>query len=264
MACLALPLPQAVTRTMKTFLTLFLLPLAMAALAAEPAPALIARGDAFDRQLKTRDALAAYLEAEKSEPKDADLLRKIAKQYAELMPGVSAKAEKLKLGEKSVDYVKRAVALDPRDAKVQLSAAICYGRLAPLLDNRAKIEASRLVKDYVERAIKLDPADDYAWHVLGAWNYELANLNSLLRGLAGLIYGTLPSASNDKAVECFQKAIDLAPQRVSHRIEIGRAYAALGRKDLARDALEKGLALPSREKDDEDTKRRGRDALGKL
>lgn len=249
---------------MKTFLAILSLAFTIVAQAADSAQALIARGDACDRQLKSRDALAAYLEAEKAAPKDADLLRKIAKQYAELMPEVSAKAEQRKLGEQALDYAKRAATLDPRDAKAQLSAAICYGRLAPLLDNRTKIEYSRLVKQYVERAIKLDPSDDYAWHVLGAWNYELANLNSLLRGVAGLIYGTLPSASNEKAVECFQKAIELAPQRVSHQIEIGRTYAAMGREDLARTALQRGLSLPSREKDDEDTKARGRAALGRL
>ena len=249
---------------MKTLLAILALAFTTVAQAADSAQALIARGDAFDRQLKTRDALKVYLEAERTEPKDADLLRKIAKQYAELMPEVAAKDERRKLGEMALAYAQRAATLNPRDAKAQLSAAICYGRLAPLLDNRTKIEYSRLVKQYVERAIKLDPSDDYAWHVLGAWNYELANLNSLLRGVAGLIYGTLPSASNEKAAECFQKAIELAPQRVSHHVEIGRTYAAMGREDLARAALQRGLSLPSREKDDEETKARGRSALGRL
>jgi len=249
---------------MKTILTIFCVLLTAGAFAAEPVEALIAKGDAFDRQLKTREALAAYLEAEKVAPKNAEALHKIAKQYAELMPETSAKAERRKLGEQALDYAKRSVALDPRSAKAQLSAAICYGRVASLVDNRTKIEYSRLVKEHVERAIKLDPSDSYGWHVLGAWNYELANLNAVLRGIAGLIYGTLPAASNDKALESFKKALELAPQRVAHHIELGRTYAVLGKKDLARAALQKGLSLPSREKDDEETKARGRKALAEL
>jgi tetratricopeptide (TPR) repeat protein len=249
---------------MKTLIILFSVALTAAAFAAEPVDSLIAKGDALDRQLKSREALAAYLEVEKLAPKNADVLRKIAKQYAELMPDTSSDAEKRKLGEQAVDYARRAVALVPGNAKAQLSLAICYGRLAPLLDNRTKIEYSRLVKDAVDRAIKLDPSDDYAWHVLGAWNYELANLNAVLRGIAGLIYGTLPAASNDRAIECFRKAIEIAPQRVAHHIELGRAYAAAGDKDLARAELRKGLGLPSREKDDEETKERGRAALADL
>jgi Flp pilus assembly protein TadD len=65
-------------------------------------------------------------------------------------------------------------------------------------------------------------------------------------------------------VKHFKKAVELAPQRVSHHVELGRAYAATGQKELARVELTKGLALPSREKDDPATKERGREALRKL
>ncbi len=263
MARIALFVSETLTR-MKTLITILSLALSSVVFAAESVEALMAKGDAFERQLKTREALDVYLEVEKAAPKNAEVLHKIAKQYAELMPETADKAAKRKLGEQALAYAKRSVALDPRSAKAQLSAAICYGRLASLLDNRTKIEYSRLVKDHVDRAIKLDPSDSYGWHVLGAWNYELANLNAVLRGIAGLIYGTLPAASNDKALECFKKALELAPQRVAHHIELGRTYAALGQKDLARASLQKGLALPSREKDDEETKARGRAALAKL
>jgi tetratricopeptide (TPR) repeat protein len=249
----------------RALLAVFVAQLLAASLAAQsPASALIAKGDALDRKLATREALAIYLDAEKLDPRNADLLRRIAKQYAELMPETTSPAAKREAGEKALAYAKRAAELDPRDAKVQLSLAICYGRLAPLLDNKTKIAYSKLVKQHVDAAIQLDPTDDYAWHVLGAWNYELANLNAVLRALAGAIYGRLPAASNERAVECFQKSIEVGPPRVSHHVELGRTYAAMGKKDLARAEITKGLALPSREKDDEETKARGREALKKL
>lgn len=229
--------------------------------AESPETALLAKGDALDRKLATRDALAVYLDAEKVAPDNAEVLRRIAKQYAELMPESASEAGKREAGEKALAYAKRAVAADPRNAKAQLSLAICYGRLAPLLDSRTKIAYSKLVKEHVDKAIQLDPSDDYAWHVLGAWHYELANLNPLLRTLAGVIYGRLPSASNEKAVEYFQKSIALVPSRVSHHVELGRTYAAMGKDELARAEITKGLRLPSREKDDAETKRRGREAL---
>lgn len=238
--------------------------LAAALGAQSPAATLIAKGDALDRKLATREALEQYLDAEKLDLRNADLLHRIAKQYAELMPEMTSPAAKREAGEKALAYAKRAVELDLRNAKAQLSLAICYGRLAPLLDSKTKVAYSKLVKQHVDAAIQLDPTDDYAWHVLGAWNYELANLNPVLRTLAGAIYGRLPAASNERAVECFQKAIELGPARVSHHVELGRTYAAMGKKDLARAEIAKGLALPSREKDDEETKTRGREALKKL
>jgi hypothetical protein len=51
---------------------------------------------------------------------------------------------------------------------------------------------------------------------------------------------------------------------VSHRVELGRTYAALGRKDAARTELRKGLGLPNREKDDPESKRRASAALAAL
>ena len=59
--------------------------------------ALVAKGDALDQQFKTQESLSAYLEAEKLGGNEADLLRKIAREYALAMPDAKAKAEKLAL-----------------------------------------------------------------------------------------------------------------------------------------------------------------------
>lgn len=228
------------------------------------AAAAMARGDAADVELKTRESLAAYLEAERLGCKDATVLRKISREYTLEMVDTPSKDERRALGEKGLAYAQRAIAIDPDDAEAQLAVGICYGRLAPLLDNKTKISYSKLVKEHVERALQLDPSLDYGYHVLGAWNYEVAGLNLVLRILAKLIYGGVPSASYEDAVKDFKKAVELAPQRVSHHVELGRAYAALGQKELARAELNKGLALPNREKGDPATKERGREALSKL
>lgn len=233
--------------------------------AADPSiAAAMARGNAADEQLKTAESLAAYLEAEKLGGKDAALLVKISREYSLSTVDTKSREEQIKLGEKALDYAKRALEIDPANAQAQLGLAICYGRLAPYLDNKTKIAYSKLVKEHVERALKLDPSLDLAYHVRGAWNYELASLNSVLRVIAKLIYGDLPPASYEDAVKDFKKAIELAPQRVAHHVELGRTYAAMGQKELARAELNKGLALPSREKDDPGTKERGREALRKL
>ena len=147
----------------------------------------------------------------------------------------------------------------------QLALAVSYGRVAPYLDNKTKIAYSKLVKEHADKARQLDPkSNDLVYHVLGAWNYELANLNPVLRAIAQLIYGKLPNASNEAAAENFKKAIELNPRRLANHIELGRTYAAMGKDDEARTALEKGLSLPIRQRDDPETKARGRAALKKL
>lgn len=225
---------------------------------------LIRQGDQFDAALDTQKALQSYLEAERLGGPTPDLLVKIARQYAFSMNDVASKDEQLKLGEKALEYSKRAVAMDPRSAKAHLAAAICYGRLASLVGNRTKVEYSRLIREHVEKSLQFDPTDSYAHHVYGAWHYELAGISPVLRTLAKMVYGEIPAASYEAAEKHFRKAVELAPERVSHHVELGRTYAALGKKDLARAELQKALELPSREKDDPESKRRAQEALRRL
>lgn len=234
------------------------------ALSQDDFASLLKKGDALDAALKTNEALAVYLEAEKLQPNNADLLHRIAKQYGESQNDTKDKAERRRIGNQGLEYAKRAVAADPNNGRAQLALAISYGRVAPYLDNKTKISYSKFVKQHVDKALALDPRDDLSWHVLGAWNFELANLNAITRAIAQIVYGKLPSASNEDAVKAFQKAIELNPRRVGNQVELGRALAAAGRKDEAKAALEKGLNLPNRQRDDPETKERARAALKKL
>ena len=146
----------------------------------------------------------------------------------------------------------------------QLALAVCYGRVAPLLDNKTKIAYSRLVKEHADKSLALDPNNDLTYNVLGSWNYELAGLNPFLRALAGMIYGQVPDASYADSVKDFQKAVQLNPKRLANHIGLGRAYAALGRTAEAREELQRGLAMPNQEKDDPFVKEQGRETLRKI
>jgi Flp pilus assembly protein TadD len=61
-----------------------------------------------------------------------------------------------------------------------------------------------------------------------------------------------------------RRAITINPHRLMHYIELGRIYAQMGRKEEAREFINKGLAMPATEKDDPETKQRGRETLAKL
>lgn len=248
----------------KLFLTLCVAVATGQAVARIDDGSLLVQGDAYDARLDTAQALESYLQAEKMGRADADLLYRIARQYALSMNDTASKDEQRERGERALDYARRAVAADPRHAKAQLSVAICYGRLLPFGDARRKVEYSRLIKEHAEAALRLDPSDSYAYHVLGAWNYELAKLNPLMRSAARIIYGALPAASNEEAARLLREAVTRAPQRVSHHVELGRAYAALGQVSDARSELQTALGLPNREKDDPESKRRAVETLRDL
>jgi tetratricopeptide (TPR) repeat protein len=231
---------------------------------ADTRDSLVSEGDAFDAQLQTRKALDAYLAAERTGPPDAELLRRIAKEYAELMPETDSVERKREFGQEAIEYAERAIAADPRNAMAQLAAAVCYGRMAPLLDNRTKVAYSRLVKEHADKSLALDPNNDLTYNVLGSWNYEMAGLNPILRGIAGMLYGKLPDASYEESAKDFARALQLNPNRLANHIGLGRAYAALGRTEEARRELERGLAMPDKERDDPFVKAQARDTLNKI
>lgn len=235
-----------------------------AALHAQPIDDIIAQGDVCDVKLEAAKALEYYREAEKMEPDNAGLMVRMARQYRHLMQDASSKSEKLKLGNISLDYGRRAAALAPKDSEAQLSTAISYGKMLPLQGSREQIEASKRIKEAADKAIKLNPENDLAWHIAGRWSRGIAEVGSIKRALASIVYEKMPSATFEDAIRCFQKALEINPHRVIHYIEIGRTYAQMGRENDARRYLQKGLAMPSTEKDDPDAKRTGRELLAKL
>jgi len=242
----------------------FVLIVSCVAARSQSADDLIKQGDVYYDRLQPAEALKYYLPAEKLDPNNCHLLVRIARQYRHLMSDAGGQNEKVQFGRTAIDYARRAVSLSPNDAETQLALAISYGKILPYVGNKEKMESSRLIKVAAEKVIKLDPTNDLGWHVLGRWHEVLADVSTLKRVLAQAAYGKMPIATNDDAVRCFRKAIELNPNRLMHYIELGRTYAQMDQKDFAKQFICKGLAMRDTEKDDPETKQKGRETLAKL
>jgi tetratricopeptide (TPR) repeat protein len=223
--------------------------------------ALVTRADAEERQHRIRPALVALRAAEQIEPDNVGVLLRLSKQYSDLISQTAPPQAAKMIAERSLEYARKAAAIDPRNAKARLSLAVAYGKLTDLVGNRTRLEYSRIVKEEALTALRLDPTDDYAWHVLGRWHFAVANVNGPTRALAKLIYGGLPVASNEEAIRHFKKAVELAPRRIVHHHELARVYQTMGREDLASECWEAIVAQPADGPEDEKTKAEARQAL---
>jgi hypothetical protein len=134
-------------------------------------------GDALDEQNRNSERLAIYLKADAAQPNDAEILRRISKQYAQLMLDTTSSSEKAQLGGKALDAAKRAVAADPNNAQAHLALAIVYGRLAREQSARRKIQLSELIKQEAEKPTRLDPGKDIAW----SWGAGTMKLRASVR-----------------------------------------------------------------------------------
>lgn len=229
---------------------------------AETADELIAEGDLFYARLQASEALKYYLPAEKLEPNNVRLLVHISREYRHLMSDETDSTKKVKLGNIAVEYAQRAVAAGPKDPEAQLAVAISYGKVQPYEGYRQRFDAVHVIKSAADRTIELDPHNDLGWHVLGRWYQGLAEVDPLHRTLAQVL-GGLPPATYLDAATCFEKAIQLNPNRLMHYIALGKVYVEMGKKDEGCRLIQKGLGMQCTEKDDPQTKHEGEEVLAK-
>lgn len=222
---------------------------------------LLREARAAEERLDTAKALHLYREVGQFRPDDPDVLQKIARHYSDSVVDAADVEEKHRLATLALEHARRAVELEPDDAVNVLSLAICHGTLGTYGDTAAKVRHSRLVKEHAERALALDPDYAFAHHVLGRWHHEVASLGAVARWLVRLAYGGLPNASREQAVRHLHRAVELEPDALVHRLELGVALAATNDQNAARAMIESGLALPSRAKHDDQAKARARKVL---
>jgi hypothetical protein len=224
---------------------------------------LIKQGDASDARGYTHVAIAQFLAADKLSPNNAAIIVRLSKEYSDLIAVTKPASEAAKVAQISLDYAERAVELDPKSAKAHLELAVSYGRMTDFTDNKTKLIYSKYIKEEAEKSIAIDPTDDYAYHVLGRWNYGIASLNPVLKMMAKFIYGGLPDASMEDAAAYFKKATEIAPQRIIHHLELARTYTALGKTELADKEWSTILTLHPANAEDEAAQKEARETLKK-
>jgi tetratricopeptide (TPR) repeat protein len=117
------------------------------------------------------------------------------------------------------------------------------------MGKKERIRSAKVIRDEALRTIELDPDHDGAYHVLGRWNAEIMRLSGISRFFAKsfLGAGVFRQASWEAAISNMQRAVELDPARIYHRLELARIYADRKRYQEARDQLAQIEALPDRE-----------------
>ena len=220
----------------------------------------VANAEKLEAAGDTPKALASYLEANKLQPNDPAILVKIAKQWGDYMPALSG-SQKKDAAQKSLAYSKQALKVAPKDSDAHLAVALSLGKNVEFMGNREKVAASREIKSEAEQALALNPKSDYAHHLLGRWHQNVSEMNGITRAVAKAVYGGVPKGSLTEALDHFDKARKLRPDRLVHQIEYGRTLVMMGQKKKGIAEIKKGLAMPDRDKDDPESKARGRASM---
>jgi tetratricopeptide (TPR) repeat protein len=206
----------------------------------------VARGDELTAQQNFPSALLEYEKALELNPRHYAATWRMSRTYARLGDMQDETAQKLERFRKAEEFARRAVDINPKGSKGFLQIAMALGRVGQHVGAKEALQLAKESKQAVDRAIELNPSDDVAWQILGQWHRRLGTLGTFEREFANTFLGGVPAeASADKAIECFQKAIELNPRFAGHYVELAQTYAKLDRREEAIQTYQKVLTLPA-------------------
>lgn len=231
---------------------LFLVVLSVLVLAAQESEnSFMDAADKAFHSLDNQTALDNYLKVLSLNKDNYDANWKASRAYIDLGEKLDDSDKRAEFYKKGEQYARDAIKINPEGSMGHLYLSIALGRVALDASAKERIKMSKEIKVEADLAIKYDPQNDIAYHVLGRWNRKIANLSWIESGFADMFLGGVPKdASNEAAVQNFEKAIELNPNYINHYLELGLTYEMMDKVDLAIEAFKKCLELPETTDDD--------------
>lgn len=214
------------------------------------APLLVKQGKDLLTQMKEEDALEKFKAAIKSDPLNYEAAWNASLMCSRIGNRQADETKKKEYFVIAKQYAVKSLKLNPTDAESNFAMAVAMGRMALISGAKDKVAASRDIKNYADLAIKYNPNHAGAWHVLGKWNYEVANLNFAERAIANSLFGGIPDGDINKSIDCYNKAINLDPNDILYYLDLATAYHNIESDSKAIETLKKALALKPRFEDD--------------
>ncbi|HEY0778126.1 MAG TPA: tetratricopeptide repeat protein [Gemmatirosa sp.] len=218
-----------------------------------------------EREMNPVGALTHYQAALKADPTDYDALTKAAYATIEVGQAASDKDQQRAYYKQAEDLARRAITARPTGAEGHFVLATALGRTAQTLGARDRIRYASDVRTQALEALKYDPRHAGALHVMGMWNAEVMRLSGISRFMAKNFLGgqVFSSASWDDAQRYLEQAVQIEPQRITHRIDLAQVYLDRGDKAKAREQLDAIAAAPARELNDANYKRQAEALRGR-
>lgn len=189
-------------------------------------------------------ARAAYEQALASAPSSFGILHRLSRVESAMSEHAGGEQART-LVAAAIEHAREAVKVAPDSAAGHLELAVALGRQALKEGPKTQLSLAREIKSEVDRALAIDSGLGRGWHVLALWNRRLASLNLVERAVAKTILGGVPrGATMENAVADLRRAVELEPAYVNHRLELGRTYLQLKRREEAARELERAVSLP--------------------
>lgn len=230
---------------------------------AQDARRLLAHGDSLYDARNAAAALATYESILATDPGSYDALWRAARSAIDIGEFDKDEKRRTAIYVRGRDYAQRAVRANIADAEGHFQLSRAVGRVALAAGVRERVRLAEEVRIHALDALARKPNHDGALHVMGMWNAEIRRLNGFERMMAKTFLGgqVLGEASWPLAVSYLQRSVAAEPNRIVHRLDLGRVYVDVGSKDLAREQFEWIAHAPIVDYNDANYKRLAAEAL---
>ena len=213
------------------------------------------RADSLYQQFEEKQALDLYNQILEENPDHYEALWRSSFLHSRIGNRFDDEDDQEEYFNNGIDLAERALEVDSTDTQSNFVMSVAMGRKALISGARERVAASRDIKKYVDRALQYDSTNAGAWHVLGRWNFKIANLSWIERAAANTLFGGIPgNASNEKAAEYIERAIELNDSNLLYYYDLATVYEEMGQDQQAINACQSALDLPNLTPDDEGIK----------
>ncbi len=204
-----------------------------------------------ERQFKEEDALNKYKQVLLVDGNNIKALVKATELSASTGERLINKNDKRMYFESALAFAERAVAADSSNGDAYFAKALACSKMAETETENKKIYSFiRNIKTNADKALRINPDHAKANFMLGKLNFDIATMNSTKRAAAKTLYGGLPEADLDKAIQYLEKSRSTDPYFVLNGLTLAKAYKENNRPAQTIEVLKRVVKLPTRTFDD--------------
>jgi tetratricopeptide (TPR) repeat protein len=206
----------------------------------------VARADllfAADQPLAAYEILRVHVE---SNPNDYEALWRIARAGVVASVDIEDNHEQNGYLDPALHYAGIAVDLRPDGLDGVYWRGVAAGRRALNAGSRYSVELAQIVYEDAHTLLAADSLHAGAHNMLGKLNYEVMSLSRFERAVARMFMGNpaLGDTSWENAEEHLAKAVEVSPDDILFRFDLGALHEKRGREEQAVVHLREALRLP--------------------
>ena len=204
---------------------------------------MVAQAQSLEKQMKEGEALQKYREVLQASPGHVYALNQASLLCSREGARQKDRTARQEFFNNAKVYAFEALKVEPENAESNYAMAIAWARLGQISGAKEKVAAAKESKKYVDLAIKFKPDYAEAYHVLGKWNYDLANLSTIEKAAARVLFGGVPPGNINDAITNYEKCRQLKPSYILDYYDLAKAYKQNNQETLALEVLNKVLKL---------------------